>query len=66
MDDKNPKDKKCPFCYSLFRFDDQVQDHVFSKHRKDLIPEILSLRSELAAVKEAMIAYKALAKERTW
>lgn len=63
-DDKNPKDRKCPFCHSMFRFDDQVQSHVWAKHRKDIIPELLQLRAELAEVKEAMIAYRALARER--
>jgi len=63
-EDKNPKDKKCPFCHSMFRFDDQVQSHLLAKHRKDIVPEILSLRAELTDVKEAMIAYRALARER--
>lgn len=64
VENKNPKDKRCPFCHGMFRFDDQVRDHVWGKHRKDLIPEILSLRKELAEVKEAMVAYRALARER--
>lgn len=64
VEDKNPKDKRCPFCHSMFRFDDQVLAHLISKHRKDIIPEILSLRKELAEIKEAMVAYRALARER--
>jgi uncharacterized C2H2 Zn-finger protein len=62
--EKNPKVLRCPCCPKAFRFEDQVLAHVYSKHHKDLLHQYLLLKRELEEVKEAMIAYRALARER--
>jgi hypothetical protein len=62
--DTNPRVLKCPFCTKHFRFEDEVTQHTWQKHRHQLLHDLLETRRELAEAQKAIKVFKMLATEK--
>lgn len=61
--DKNPQVLHCLFCDKVFRFEDQALNHLWAKHRKQFVEEVIDLRRELKEAKAAIAVYRGLSQE---